>query len=90
MGAALVRAVREATWPSEPPRVWAAGEAFAMRAIRRHLRDELGLPRERYRVVGYWRHALSEDEAIEAHLAAQDAARGAGASEEEIEDAGLY
>ncbi|MQA74231.1 MAG: siderophore-interacting protein [Solirubrobacterales bacterium] len=89
-GALLVEAMRALAWPPETPRVWAAGEALAMRAIRRHLRDELGLARDRFQVVGYWRDSLSEDEAIEAHLAAQEAARGAGASEAEVDDAGLY
>jgi NADPH-dependent ferric siderophore reductase len=89
-GAVLVHAVRELPWPGEPVQVWAAGEALAMRAIRRFLRDDVGLPRERYQVVGYWRDELSEDQAIEAHLAAQEAARVAGRSEAEIEDAGLY
>jgi NADPH-dependent ferric siderophore reductase len=89
-GARLVRALCDLEWGREPPRVWAAGEALAMRAIRRHLRDELRLARDRYQVVGYWRDSLNEDEAIEAHLAAQEAARAAGASEAEVEDAGLY
>jgi NADPH-dependent ferric siderophore reductase len=89
-GARLVGAVAAYDWPREPVQVWAAGEALAMRAIRRHVRDELRLPRERYQVVGYWRDRLSEDQAIETHLAAQQAARDAGGSEAEIEDAGLY
>jgi NADPH-dependent ferric siderophore reductase len=89
-GALLVGAVLGYRWPKAPVRVWAAGEALAMRAIRRHLRDELGLPRERYQVVGYWRDRLNEDQAIEKHLEAQRRARAAGASEDEIDDAGLY
>jgi NADPH-dependent ferric siderophore reductase len=89
-GALLVGAVLGYRWPHAPVRVWAGGEALAMRAIRRHLRDELGMPRERYQVVGYWRNRLSEDQAIETHLEAQRIARAAGASEDEIDDAGLY
>jgi NADPH-dependent ferric siderophore reductase len=90
VGGMLASEVRSFAWPSEPVQVWAAGESLAMRAIRRFLRDDRGLPRERYQVVGYWRDRLSEDEAIEAHLAAQEAARTAGASEDELEDAGIY
>jgi NADPH-dependent ferric siderophore reductase len=88
--ARLVEAVHQYAWDSEDVQVWAAGEALAMRAIRRHLRDQLGLPHERFQVVGYWRDRLSEDQAIDAHYAAQEAARRAGASEHEIDDAGLY
>jgi NADPH-dependent ferric siderophore reductase len=89
-GDLLVEAVRSFDWPSTPVRVWAAGESFAMRAIRRHVRDELGVPHELHRVVGYWRERLTEDQAIERHLEAQRAARERGASEDEIHDAGLY
>jgi NADPH-dependent ferric siderophore reductase len=89
-GAALAQAVLDYRWPDAPVHVWAAGEAFAMRAIRRHVRDDLRLPRERFQVVGYWRDRLTEDQAIETHLAAVQAARDAGASEAEIDDAGLY
>jgi NADPH-dependent ferric siderophore reductase len=89
-GAQLVQAVAGYRWPDEPLQVWAAGEALAMRAIRRHVRDDVQLPRERYQVVGYWRDRLNEDQAIEKHLADQQAARDAGANEDEIDDAGLY
>jgi NADPH-dependent ferric siderophore reductase len=35
--------------------VWVAGEAGELRAARRHLRHERGLPATRYAVIGYWR-----------------------------------
>ncbi len=35
--------------------VWVAGEAGALKSIRRHLRDERALPRESYDVDGYWK-----------------------------------
>lgn len=88
--ARLVEAVLAFEWPEEPVAVWAAGESLAMRSIRRHLRDELALPRERLQAVGYWRDRFTEDESIEAHLAGQEKARAAGASEDEIHDAGIY
>ncbi|MEV6123541.1 siderophore-interacting protein [Streptomyces sp. NPDC052077] len=34
--------------------VWAAGQTTACRGVRRHLRRDLGLPAERFKVVGYW------------------------------------
>jgi NADPH-dependent ferric siderophore reductase len=89
-GGLLVRAARAFDWSLPQVQVWAAGEALAMREMRRLVRDEVGLPRHRYQVVGYWRDRLSEDEAIEAHFRGQDAARASGASEDEIDDAGLY
>ena len=36
--------------------VWAAGEAGAMQQIRRHLKDERRLDRNRMTVRGYWKH----------------------------------
>jgi NADPH-dependent ferric siderophore reductase len=89
-GELLVDAVLSYDWPAEPVRVWAAGESFAMRAIRRHVRDEIGVPHDLFRVVGYWRERLTEDQAIETHLEAQRVARDRGASDDEIHDAGLY
>ncbi|MDQ3760125.1 MAG: siderophore-interacting protein [Actinomycetota bacterium] len=86
----LVRAVTGLAWPPGRVDVWAAGEALTMRALRRYLRDELRLDRDRFRVTGYWRHRLTEDKARATHLAAQDAARAAGASDNEVEDAGIY
>lgn len=38
--------------------VFAAGEASALVAVRRHLRHALTLPREQYVVTGYWRHGV--------------------------------
>jgi NADPH-dependent ferric siderophore reductase len=89
-GGLLVRAAHAFDWSRSQVQVWAAGEALAMRAMRRLVRDEVGLPRHRYQVVGYWRDRLTEDEAIEAHFRAQDAARASGASDDEVDDAGLY
>ncbi len=53
-GDALVAAV-EAADIGPDVRVWAAGEAAAMWRIRRHLFDEVGLPRSRAVVRGYWK-----------------------------------
>jgi NADPH-dependent ferric siderophore reductase len=86
----LVRAVTGLAWPAGRVDVWAAGEALVMRTLRRYLRDELRLDRNRFQVTGYWRHQLTEEEAVETHLVAQDTARAAGASDNEVEDAGIY
>lgn len=55
-GSALVECVRHVEL-GEDDHVWAAGEAAAMQAIRRHLFDERGLPRSRTTVRGYWKPA---------------------------------
>ena len=89
-GAQLVEAVRAFDWPASSVNVWAAGEALSMRAIRRHLRDDLTLPRERYEVIGHWRERLTEDQTAEHSERAQQAAIAAGAGADEVEDAGLY
>ncbi|MEV6074576.1 siderophore-interacting protein [Streptomyces sp. NPDC052069] len=34
--------------------IWVAGQTNALRTVRRHLRKELKLPMERFKVVGYW------------------------------------
>lgn len=54
-GSGLVPAVTEAT--IEPgTKVWVAGEAGSLVPIRKHLSDELGLPRADVTVRGYWKH----------------------------------
>lgn len=35
---------------------WVAGEATTLRPIRRHLRDAWALGKDRFEVIGYWRH----------------------------------
>jgi NADPH-dependent ferric siderophore reductase len=41
--------------------VWAAGEAAAVQRIRRHLFDDLGVPRGQTTVRGYWKHGRGGD-----------------------------
>jgi NADPH-dependent ferric siderophore reductase len=54
-GTALVAAIASAA--IEPgTRVWVAGEAGSLVAIRTHLLDELGLDRSQVTVRGYWKH----------------------------------
>lgn len=44
--------------PEEDYFVWIAGEARALKPIRRYFRDELGLPKERLDVDGYWKRGV--------------------------------
>ncbi|MGJ9413856.1 siderophore-interacting protein [Aeromicrobium sp. CF4.19] len=51
----LTHAVTERELPTEGPRyVWLAGEARSSRAVRRHLRRELGWPQADFYTCGYW------------------------------------
>ncbi len=56
-GSALVEVARSFTDLPESTHLWAAGEASAMQAIRSRLFTELGLPRSRATVRGYWKPA---------------------------------
>jgi NADPH-dependent ferric siderophore reductase len=42
-------------WPDGEGYFWMAGESAQMRAIRKHLMREVGLPSSAYDVMGYWR-----------------------------------
>jgi NADPH-dependent ferric siderophore reductase len=53
----LADAVRAGGLPGATPYVWGGGESRAMTAVRRHLRHERGLPRERVSLTPFWRHA---------------------------------
>ncbi|WP_171163469.1 siderophore-interacting protein [Streptomyces sp. I05A-00742] len=58
----LERAVRELAWPEGVVHAWVAGEASAVRAVRRHLRDERGLDRSALDASGYWRHGMTVEQ----------------------------
>lgn len=53
-GSTLRRAVAAAEIDDET-RVWAAGEAASVQAIRKHLYDERGTPRSHTTIRGYWK-----------------------------------
>ena len=53
-GHTMVDAIKEADIP-EGAHVWAAGEAAAVQAVRRHLYDERGIPRSQCSISGYWK-----------------------------------
>lgn len=66
----LDKAVRALELPESEYYVWMAGEATALKPIRRYFRRELDLPKERVDIDGYWKrgvtnldhHATEDDE----------------------------
>ncbi|MFI0419686.1 siderophore-interacting protein [Spongiactinospora sp. 9N601] len=61
--ALLPEAVRAAELPPGPVFAWVAGEASAVRAVRRHLVEERGLAKSAVAFCGYWRLHLTQDDA---------------------------
>ncbi|WP_282797318.1 siderophore-interacting protein [Streptomyces sp. CC224B] len=61
VGRALVEAVRALDFPAGTPQAFVHGEAGFVREIRRILRVEHQVPRERLSVSGYWRLGHNED-----------------------------
>jgi len=63
-GGSLVAAVRDAGPDLDGvDAAWVAGEASAVRALRRHLVQDRELPRGAVEFSGYWRRALTQDDA---------------------------
>ncbi|WP_248964502.1 siderophore-interacting protein [Sphaerisporangium perillae] len=61
VGDALVRAIRDLDFPSGELQAFVHGEAGFVKELRRLLRVELGVPRERLSISGYWRIGQDED-----------------------------
>lgn len=61
--ASPAEAVRGAALPPGTPYAWLAGEAGAVRALRRHLVQERGYDRRAVHFTGYWRRHLTQDDA---------------------------
>ena len=61
-GSRLLEAVRRAALP-QGSAAWLAGEASTVRALRRHLAGERGLPKGDIEFTGYWRRKLTQDDA---------------------------
>ncbi|MBT2403725.1 MULTISPECIES: siderophore-interacting protein [unclassified Streptomyces] len=55
VGEALVEAVTALEFPSSDVHAFVHGEAGFVKELRRHLRLERGIPRERLSISGYWR-----------------------------------
>ncbi|MGW5069531.1 siderophore-interacting protein [Streptomyces cyaneofuscatus] len=80
-GGSLVAAVRDAGAGLDGvDAAWVAGEASAVRALRRHLVGERGLPKGAVEFSGYWRRALTQDDAPTEEDLAWAAERAADAS----------
>jgi NADPH-dependent ferric siderophore reductase len=58
----LFDAVQALDLPEGAPYVWGGGESRTMTRIRRHLRHEVGYPRERVSLTPYWRHSAHADD----------------------------
>ncbi len=57
----LADAVRALEWPEGAVHAFVHGEASAVRALRRHLLAERGLPRESVSISGYWKRKRTEE-----------------------------
>ncbi|MGQ4513787.1 SIP domain-containing protein [Streptomyces sp. DW26H14] len=61
VGEALVAAVRELDFPAGSVHAFVHGEAGFVKELRKHLRNERGVPRERLSVSGYWRQGHNDE-----------------------------
>lgn len=72
----LEDAVRAMEWQPGTVFVWAAGEAGALKGIRRHLSAERQVPRDHTHITGYWRytpHPSGADADVDEHDEDDDA-----------------
>jgi NADPH-dependent ferric siderophore reductase len=60
----LSDAVAACPLPGHAPYAWIAGEAASVRALRRHLVHDRGLPRASVTFTGYWRLGASEEQLV--------------------------
>jgi NADPH-dependent ferric siderophore reductase len=72
------------TWPEGDGYFWMAGESAQMRAIRRHLRHDLGMPSTAYDVMGYWSGTRGRQVRAVDPRPIYEAGRAAGKSDDEI------
>lgn len=56
-GSGLADLVAGMSWPQGDGYLWMAGESAQMRAIRRHVRRDLGWPTSTHDLMGYWSNA---------------------------------
>lgn len=61
IGEALTEAVQALNFPSADVHAFVHGEAGFIRALRRHLRMDRGIPRERLSISGYWRLGQTDE-----------------------------
>lgn len=57
----LTEAVKAVAWPDHGDvAVWVGAESETARAIRAYVRDERGVDRRRFLIIGYWKRGMSE------------------------------
>jgi NADPH-dependent ferric siderophore reductase len=71
-------------WPEGDGYFWMAGESAQMRAIRRHLRHDLGMASAAYDVMGYWSGTRGRQARAVDPKPIYEAGRAAGKSDDEI------
>lgn len=81
---ALAEVVEGIEWPSGEGYFWMAGESAQMRAIRKHLMREVGLPTSHYDVMGYWRATAGRQPRAVDPGPLWRAGKAAGKSDEQI------
>jgi NADPH-dependent ferric siderophore reductase len=72
------------SWPEGAGYFWMGGESAQMRAIRKHLMREVGLPSEQYDVMGYWRQVRERRPRAVDPGPIYRAGRAAGRTDEQI------
>jgi NADPH-dependent ferric siderophore reductase len=80
----LAELVSGLQWPGGAGYFWMAGESAQMRAIRRHLRHDLGMPSSAYDVMGYWSGSRGRQARAVDPRPIYEAGRAAGKTDEEI------
>ena len=81
---ALAQVVEGIEWPEGDGYFWMAGESAQMRAIRKHLMREVGLPTSHYDVMGYWRATAGRQPRAVDPGPIWRAGKAAGKSDEQI------
>jgi NADPH-dependent ferric siderophore reductase len=59
----LLKSLQSAEFPPGVPFAWLAAEATAVRALRRHLVNDRGVPKKSIEFTGHWRLKLTQDDA---------------------------
>lgn len=87
---ALAEAVTSRELPDSDRYVWLAGEARASRAVRRHLRRELGWPQSDFYTCGYWQVDAEKWNARYQEVADEVIAKAEEVQKKVGEDEGAY
>lgn len=85
----LFDAVRRVELPEGRVYAWVGGEAMTIAPIRRHLRNDLALPKEDVEVVGYWRRPKTTESDATTPRDNAESLAPAAADDEELTSAEL-